>query len=317
MDGAACRVALEVREVQRLGDQALPGERGVAVDEDGQDFLAFRVARLVAVLFGADAALDDGVHPLQVAGVEGKREMELFASPGDPVRGIPEVVLHVAAPHQLLRVLVLELGEDGGEVLLEDVGEDVQAPAVRHADDDLLASALAEFLDQPIHQRDQALAALEREALSADVLLVQERLERLRVGEAPEDAQLLLAAELDLVPGRLHPLLQPAADDRVLAVHELGPDSAAIGPLEARDDLAQGQRRRAHVEVAGGEQLVQVLAGQAEVLGLQLGRRRLEQAERIDVGEQVAADPVRVDQLGHRLLLLFGVQPLRVGCGGR
>ena len=124
-------------------------------------------------------------------------------------------------------------------------------------------------------------------------------------------------AELDLVPGRLHALLQPAADDRVLAVHELGADGAAIGPLESRDDLAQGQRRRTHVEVAGGEQLVQVLAGQAEVLGLQLGRRRLEQAERIDVGEQVAADPVRVDQLGHRLLLLFGVQPLRVGCGGR
>ena len=37
MDRAAGPVALELREVERLGDDALAGEGGVAVDEHGQD----------------------------------------------------------------------------------------------------------------------------------------------------------------------------------------------------------------------------------------------------------------------------------------
>ena len=185
-----------------------------------------------------------------------------------------------------------------------------------HADDDLLAAAVAVLLDQPVHQRDQALPAFQREALGADVLAVEEGLQRLRVGQPLEDAQLLLAGEPRLVPRRLHLLLEPAADGGVLAVHVFGADGAAVGPLEARDHLAQRERGRAHVEVAGRERLVQVLCGEPEILGLQLRRRRVAQPERIEVGEEVAADPVGIDQLRDRFLLLLRVQPLRLRRAG-
>ncbi len=69
------RVALEAREVQRLGDDALAHERGVAVDEERHDALA-----LAAVLLRADAPLDDRVHELEVARVEREREVDVAAA---------------------------------------------------------------------------------------------------------------------------------------------------------------------------------------------------------------------------------------------
>ena len=45
VDRAAGGVAVELREVQRLGDHALSGERRVAVDQDRDDALALRCRR--------------------------------------------------------------------------------------------------------------------------------------------------------------------------------------------------------------------------------------------------------------------------------
>ena len=70
------------------------------------------------------------------------------------------------------------------QVLAHDVGEHVEAPAVGHAEHDLLdARARRRRSIEQIEQRDQALGALEREALRADVVRVDELLEDLRVGE--------------------------------------------------------------------------------------------------------------------------------------
>src|SRR5262249_4153414 len=65
--------------------------------------------------------------------------------------------------------------------LAEHVHQDVEPAAVRHADDDLLHTARAGALDQVVDARDEAFAALEREALLADVLGVQVALELLRL----------------------------------------------------------------------------------------------------------------------------------------
>src|SRR5207237_358908 len=50
--------------------------------------------------------------------------------------------------------------------------------------------------------------------------------------------------------------------------------------------------------------------GEAEMLDLQLRRRRLEEPERVQIGEEVAADAVRVDQLGDLLLEDLGVKAI-------
>ncbi len=64
---------------------------------------------------------------------------------------------------------------------------------MRHADDHFLDAGRAAVLDQVIQQRDERIAAFEREALLADVLGVQVALQALRGGELPEDVALLLA----------------------------------------------------------------------------------------------------------------------------
>ena len=90
------------------------------------------------MLLGADAALDDGVDRLQVAGVGRQRQVDLVALAADAVAGEAEVVLHVAvAGHRVGQVVFLELGEDLGVGLAEDVGQDVEPAAVGHAEDDL------------------------------------------------------------------------------------------------------------------------------------------------------------------------------------
>ena len=80
---------------------------------------------------------------------------------------------------------------------------------MRHADDHFLDAGDAGVLDEVVQQRDEGIAALEREALLADVLGVQVALEPLGRGELPEDVALLLGAEALLAAAR--PGTRPAA----------------------------------------------------------------------------------------------------------
>ena len=80
---------------------------------------------------------------------------------------------------------------------------------MRHADDGLFDAGLAALLHQVVEQRDEAVAALEREALLAHVLGVQVALQPLGRGQLPEDVLLLLDAEAALHPRRLKIILQP------------------------------------------------------------------------------------------------------------
>ena len=164
------------------------------MDEEGNDALA-----LSAVLLGAHAPLDHRVHPLEVAGVEGEGQMYFLPAGGRDVGGVAVVVLHVAAADEAVGVLVVEGGEGLAHVLAEDVDHHVEAAAVGHPDDDLLDALGAGVLDAEVEHGDHALATLEGEALGADVILVDELLEDLGVGQLREHAQRLLARELRAV----------------------------------------------------------------------------------------------------------------------
>ncbi len=179
-----------LRHVQHFLDDALRGDRGVAVDQHRQHLVAARVA--AAVLARAHRALDDGVHRFEVRRVE--RERQVHRSAGrDHVRREALVVLDVAG-RELLRVLALEFREEVRGHLAERVDEHVEPPAMRHADHGLLNARGAGPLDQVVEHRNHREPALAGEALLADVLRVQVALERFRRGETLEDVAPLLGA---------------------------------------------------------------------------------------------------------------------------
>src|SRR5690349_20265170 len=185
-------VAAQQGQVQRLRDHTLPGERRVAVHHQRQDGEA-ALALVEQVLLGADDALEDRVDGLQVRGVRGQRHDRLAVAEHPEVLALgTQVVLDVAGAVGLARVEVaLELAEDLADRLADDVRQHVEPAAVRHADDDLVELVLGGLVQHGVEQRDDGLAALQREPLLPDVLGLQEGLERLGGVELRQDVLLL------------------------------------------------------------------------------------------------------------------------------
>jgi hypothetical protein len=162
---------------------------------------------------------------------------------------------------------------------------------------------------------DCASKGIEREALGADVLLLDELLEQHGIGQAGQDVHLVLARQLDAVLAFLHALVEPAAAVDVVDVHELRADRPRVGGLQPPQDLPQGHDL-AGGQAAPGEGQVQVGLGEAVVgQGQLLGRGR-GRPEGIDVGDVVAADPVVADQLVDLVLALGQLELPAAHVGG-
>src|SRR5205814_9039892 len=110
---------------------------------------------------------------------------------------VAEVVLHVAVACRLLREeAALELREDHLVGLADDVREDVQAAAVRHAEDHFLDAERPRVLNERVEERDESVAALEREPLRRRVAELEELLEPLGPDQVLEDPDTVLGGEL-------------------------------------------------------------------------------------------------------------------------
>src|SRR5262249_7273686 len=92
------------------------------------------------------------------------------------VRGGAQVVFDVARAIDVvgLERAALEFVEDGAMRLAHDVGEDVETPAVRHADDDFLDPELATALDDLLYRRHHRLGAVEAQTPRAGILYARE-----------------------------------------------------------------------------------------------------------------------------------------------
>jgi hypothetical protein len=150
---------------------------------DEQRHRAFVQLVAETILLGAHAPLDHRTHPFEMARIECQADMHAPARRGGVIGRVAEMVFHVPATEILLGNVVLERREDLAEILVHDVGEHVQAPAVGHGDDDFVHSLLPGGLHQKIEQRNQALRSFQRKPLGAHVILVDELLEQLGVGE--------------------------------------------------------------------------------------------------------------------------------------
>src|SRR5437867_2207800 len=294
---AAGAVAVELREPEGLGHHTLAGEGRVAVHEDGHDARVLGVVQVL--LLGAHHALDDRIDRLQVARVGGQREVDLPPRARGVVARVAEVVLDVAVAGRLLgEQAPLELRDDHLVGLAEHVGEHVDPPAVRHAEDHLLDAEAPRVLDQRVEEGNERVTALEREALGGRIAELEELLEALRDDQAVEDAQSVLGGAVGMVGGRLHALLEPDALLLVLDVHVLDAERAAVGGLEARDQVADAGARAA-AEAPARDHAVEVLLAEAEFRGLEERMARGLRRERVQVGDQVPELAVGVDQVKH------------------
>ena len=233
MDRAAGAVAGQAGEAQTFPHHALSREGRVAVEQDRKHGIAFAVA--LDGLDGAAFAEHDRVGGFEMRRVGDQAQMDLDAVELAVGRGA-EVVLHVARPADIGRIggTTGEFAEDRAVRLAHDVGEDVQPAAVSHADGDLLHPRGAAIFDDRFQRGDGAFAAVEPEALGADVLFGEEFLPLLAVDDLLQDRLLAFGREGDRLVLALHPLLQEAAFLKVVDVHIFQADMAAIIGLAAR-----------------------------------------------------------------------------------
>jgi hypothetical protein len=186
MDGAAGPVAAQTRQAKALGDNALAGKGGVAMQQHRQDPGSVGVAGLV--LLGARLAQHDGVHRLQMAGVCGQRQVHRIAVEFAVRRGA-QMVFHIARPFDILglEAAALEFVEDRAIGLAHHIGEHRQPAAMRHADHQLGHPQRAAALDDLFHRRDQRLATVKAEPLGAGVFDMQELFEAFGLDQLVQD----------------------------------------------------------------------------------------------------------------------------------
>ena len=133
VDGAADGVAGEVGVVHGLGEDALSGECGVAVNEERKIFFATTFAS--AVLLGAGAADGDGIDGFEMTRIGDQVNVDFSAATRFVFAGRTHVILHVTGTENAAGIDIFESGEDFLRGALGDVGDDVEASAMAHAHD--------------------------------------------------------------------------------------------------------------------------------------------------------------------------------------
>ena len=254
VNGAADGVAGKVGVVHGLRENALSGECGVAVNEQGEIFFAAAFAG--AVLLGASAADGDGIDGFEVAGVRDQVDVNFSAASGCVFAGRSHVILDVAGTENAARVDVFESGEDFLGRPPGYVSHDVEAAAVAHPHDEFDGAETRSGVENFVDQRDQRGYAFEREALAAEIPLLHDLLENVGADEQIEDARLVFFCNLEI--RRLHLLVNPAAPFGRVDVIDLDPDGAGIdsagfaGVLAFRFQFGRvaGMEKAERVEIA-------------------------------------------------------------------
>ncbi len=250
----------------------------------------------VLILLGAGLAQHHRIDDLEVRRVGGERQVHLVAVELAVRRGT-EVVLHVARTLDVLGVegAALELVEQGAVRLVQHLGQDVQAAAVGHAENDVLDAEGTAALDDLLERRNGGFAAIEAEALGAGVLDVDELLEAFGLDQLVEDRLLALGGEGDFLVRALDALLNPLLGFGIGDVHELDAERTAIGALEDRQHLGDGGVFEPQIVV--DEDLAAVVGlGEAVAARIEFRRRLVGlELERVEIGMQVSAHAVGAD----------------------
>ena len=100
-----------------------------------------------------------------------------------------EMVFDVARAVDVLGIgrIALELGEDRGKRLADEIGEHVEPAAVRHADHEFADAELAAAAQDRLERRHQRFGAFDAKPLGAGVAPVEKPLEGLGRGQGPQN----------------------------------------------------------------------------------------------------------------------------------
>ena len=210
----------------------------------------------------------------------------------------------------------LEGGEEALGRVADDVGEDVEPPAMSDSHRDLADVAGGGAFEELVQERDRRLAAFDRVAALAEESRAEEFLEGLGGDELFEEPLAQVRRERLTLGRRGDVLTDPVFFGGARDVAVFGPDPAAVDAAHHADDVAQ-RHVVASGKATGPEGAVEVPDRQAVGFEVQL-RVRLERhhAERVYVGDQVPAHAVRVDELEDpRLLEDLSASPV-AGDGG-
>ena len=135
-----------------------------------------------------------------------------------------------------------------------------------HAQYDFFDAEVCGALKEKVQARDQRFGALDREALLADKLGVEEVLEGHGLVELVQHVLFLVGVQRRVVVVGVHVVLNPLHHLRVADVHVLDANRAAVNGLEVLDDFAQRCRsRQAHFN-GRLKAAVEVGSAQAKVL---------------------------------------------------
>ena len=195
MQSAADAVGGKPHQVERLLNDALAGERGVAVNQQCHAALALGVA--AAILLGAHAAGGDGGDELEMAWIEAERKMHFAAARELAIAAVAEMIFDVAAA-LLGQVRRIDEFPEHVSVLLSDhVDQDVEPAAMGHGENNLPHSGAARSLNRELQERDQTFRAFQRKTFRADELAADEFVESIGIDQIGQNVLALGSAELE------------------------------------------------------------------------------------------------------------------------
>src|SRR5665213_1632113 len=246
---------MQRRHIQRLRAHALARKRRVAMQNHRQHLLLARFAD--ALLPRPRAAHHDRIDRLQMARVRCQMQVDDLAVRRGEVAGRAGVVLHVAAAHHAARIDILKLRKCPGSIAPNRVGDDVQAPAMRHRDDRPRYAHLSGRDERLVEVGDQRRQPFQRKSFRAEIPLLNHLLKNIRADQAGKNARCIGSLVL-----ALQSLLNPGAFFGARDVHELRADGAAV---VAASFLGVGPVGRGGGERLGREILPERVEGRLKV----------------------------------------------------
>ena len=165
VNGAADGIAGKVGVIHGFGEDALSGESGIAMDQEGKIFIACAFGS--AVLLGTSAADGDGIDGLEVAGVGDEMDVNFAATSCCVFAGGAHVIFHVAGAENTAGVDVFESGKDFLSRPPGYMGHDVEAPPVAHSHHEFDRAEARSGVENFIDQRNESGDAFEGETLAA------------------------------------------------------------------------------------------------------------------------------------------------------
>ena len=168
----------------------------------------------------------------------------------------------------ILEDLAFKFAKNGAVLLVEYIGQHIQAAAVGHAHHKFLYAQSCTILNYGIQCRYQAFETFYRKAFLADVFGMNKALKNGSLIEFFEKMAFLVGGQVRNIAGFFKTLLQPASAARVADVGKLTPDALAIGLLQQLNDVFKRGVAQTHL-YSGTERSFQICFAEPEVLNVQ------------------------------------------------